>query len=830
LIHQEFINSRKTFVPQEGSQDSLIVEVGEQPGKDEIFKRRPFIGPSGDVLNECNKEVGIGRSEIYLTNVIKDLDLPLTQYINIEPKKPVYVSPAGQLYLDILKEELSGTKANVIVAIGGVALYALCERRGITKWRGSVLESTLLPGRKIIPALHPATVIPPKSQYLNRNLIKLDLQRAKEQSAFPDIYSRQRTFITRPTFTQSVEKLLEYRSIAKSESLPLTYDIELYNEEISCISFSIRADEVICIPFIYSTGDYFTLTQESQVWLLIAEIMEDKEIAKLGQNVGFDSHFLLRRYGIHVHNLYDTMVAQRILYPDYKVGLDFITTMWTDIPYYKDEGKKWFKVGGTWETLWHYNCLDSLACTDAHPKQMKYLSRMQNEATYDRQRSLIEPLTYMQEHGTKVDVKLMQKMHDDYSTKIDEMQQQLWRKVGFKLNPNSFPQMTKYFYTTRGHKPYKKRGGKGGMTVNDDALKRLARQGYEEASIIRELRSLIKNQSTYLNVAKVDKDGRIRCSYNPVGTRYSRISSSENIFGTGMNMQNWPHELMKCLVPDDGYVYYAYDLSQFENRIVAYVGKVKAMITAFETGMDVHKLTAALIFNKPYEEISDEPGSSSIAMGRFSERYWGKKSNHALNYDEGYVSFSLDCEIEERDGKWIVNRYHSVYPEVRGVYHQMVRDQLAENRTLTNLYGRRTLFLGKWDDKLFKEAYSCIPQGTCGDKINEDGLLHVYYNKNSYGPVELLNQVHDSIGFQMPLSLPWLEHAALLLSIKRSLETPLRWRDTEFVVPVDLVMGLSLCKEDGYELKHKRFPTDPTTLATELEKGYKLCLEKQVTG
>jgi hypothetical protein len=58
----------------------------------------------------------------------------------------------------------------------------------------------------------------------------------------------------------------------------------------------------------------------------------------------------------------------------------------------------------------------------------------------------------------------------------------------------------------------------------------------------------------------------------------------------------------------------------------------------------------------------------------------------------------------------------------------------------------------------------------------------------------------------------------------------LRWRDTEFVVPVDLVMGLSLCKEDGYELKHKRFPTDPTTLATELEKGYKLCLEKQVTG
>jgi len=348
-------------------------------------------------------------------------------------------------------------------------------------------------------------------------------------------------------------------------------------------------------------------------------------------------------------------------------------------------------------------------------------------------------------------------------------------------------------------------------------MRRLSRKGFKEASIILEIRGLGKLESNYLNVKKVDRDGRIRCSYNPVGTRYSRISSSENIFGTGTNMQNWPHEMLKYLLADDGYVGYFPDLNQAENRIAAYIGRVTQLIEAFERGDDVHRLTASLIFGVPYDEVSDEPGSCPISRGRFSQRHWGKKLNHALNYGLRYKGFALRYELPETEAKWLIERLHACYPGVRESYHSMIRDQLARDRTLTNLFGRKTRFFGKWDDNLFREAYSCIPQGTAGDKINEQGINYIYYNQDDFGPIELLIQIHDSIGFQIPLSFPWLDHARMLKKIKDSLETPLVWRDREFVVPVDLTIGKNLCKEEGVEIKSKDFPSSVEELAKRLE-------------
>jgi len=216
-------------------------------------------------------------------------------------------------------------------------------------------------------------------------------------------------------------------------------------------------------------------------------------------------------------------------------------------------------------------------------------------------------------------------------------------------------------------------------------------------------------------------------------------------------------------------------------------------------------------------------------MGKYSERFWGKKTNHEFDYDQGYRNFALQMEIPENEGKRIYNAFHAAYPGIKQVFHVLVRNQLAENRTLTNMFGRRTLFMGQWGDKLFKEAYSCIPQGTTGDKINEQGLNFVYYNQQWFKPVELLNQIHDSIGFQVPLSLPWNDHALMLLRIKRSLETPLVWRERKFVVPVDLTMGLDMYKEGPKcrEIKHKNFPTTVEALAKKLEENYVQITSKQ---
>jgi DNA polymerase I-like protein with 3'-5' exonuclease and polymerase domains len=237
---------------------------------------------------------------------------------------------------------------------------------------------------------------------------------------------------------------------------------------------------------------------------------------------------------------------------------------------------------------------------------------------------------------------------------------------------------------------------------------------------------------------------------------------------------------------DEGYVGYQLDLSQAENRVVAYIAPDPLMIEAFESGIDVHRLTASLIFNKRIEEISDEPGSTSIGGGIYSERSWGKKANHGLNYDLGYKTFAFYYEIPESDSRYIVERYHQAYPGVRR-YHAWVRQALSTSRTLEDCLGKRRIFLDRWGDQLFKEAYSYIPQSTVAGKLNRDGMLALWNGRHdTYECVDLLNQVHDSVWIQIPLSVPFRVHVEILSKLKGSLESPINWKLTSFSIPADV--------------------------------------------
>jgi DNA polymerase-1 len=807
---------RASRVPAKGDKStSIIALVGEQPGRTEVRKREPFCGPAGDELDKDLSAAGIPRSHCYVTNTFKDLDFPLEYYIKFS-RTGVTFSADGLEYLNELRDELMGCKANVIVAVGGVALYALTNRTGITKWRGSIIESTLIPGKKVIPIIHPSTVLPPKNQFLNKRLIIFDLMRVLKHSGFPELGLTPREVIVEPTFFKCIEFLTRCIYMGK-EGCIIDFDIEVYKEEISCISFSYSPVLSISIPFINSNGDYFSLDQEIAIWMKITELLEDSTITKRGQNLTFDSSILLSKMKIKVRNVVDTMIIQKIIMPDYKVGLDFITSIFTDIPYYKDDGKKWFKIGGSWPKFWHYNGLDAIATGASYPYQLEEAEKQNNIHTVIRQTKIVEPLVYMSQKGIRVDTEGMIKHRDKLLSRLEEVSNQLYPLIGEFNKVPSPKQLSQYFYGDLGNKPYLK---KGHITTDDTALVRLARKGVKEASLVQEVRSLRKIISTYANLDKVSEDGRLHCSYNPVGTKTGRLSSSEDIFGKGMNMQNWPHYMLKFLVPDEEYIFYIFDLSQAENRIVAYVGRIPRMISAFENKEDVHSLTAGLIFGKPPSEISSVDGSSSIGGGRHSERFWGKKSNHSFNYDLGYRNFSLVVEIPEGEAKWLVEKYHAAYPEVRGVYHQNIRLQLSKDRTITNLMGRRRVFTDNWGDELFKKAYAQVPQSTVADIINERGLNNIYYDQDRFHYAELMMQVHDSVVIQLPLSLSWKSHAEILLEIKKDLEVSLMTNEVEFVVPVDISMGLTLYKEEGKDFKADKISKDVDILATQLNIGY----------
>jgi len=788
----------------EGPLDCKIAFVGEAPGEEEVARRRPFIGKAGRKFDKLLRPVKIDRSTCRIENVfqVRPPNNEIKHFINLNRDNIV----PTEIFLEhqaALKERLEPCTANVIVALGNTAIYALCQGLGrpkVTARRGSILESDLLPGRKVIPTIHPSATLRQKYPQVQEHFVTFDLMRIVRESQFPDIRLLQRDLILEPTFPEALSYIRDCNSV------PLVgFDIETSREEITHISLATSSSSAICIPFMDGGQDYWNPDQELEIWLHLAALLENPQVTKLAQNGAFDVGFIYKRLGIVTGPLDDTMIAQGILYPDYPKGLDFqVSTYCNGEPYYKDDRKKWTKNPFGSELIFRrYNAMDSAVLMEIFPRQLEELEKQGNLETYQRQKALIHPLVYMAERGIKVDREGLRKGSEDAAGRIDEARKRLDELTeGMLSNPNSHQQVAAYFYVLKGEKPYLH---KGEITTNKTALQRLARKGYEEASLILEIRSGVKMKGTYYDIT-VDEDSRLRCFFNPVGTKTGRISSSETVTGTGGNLQNQPETMNALMQPDPGYIGVNLDLAQAENRYVAYVAGELTMIRAFEEGIDIHSQTGGLIYRVLVSEVTPK------------QRGDGKTSNHSFNFGQGYGQFSLRYQMPLNQAKWIWERYHKVYPGVRQ-WHSAVRDELSRNgRTLTNAYGRKRTFRGYWGDDMWREAYNWGPQGSIGEKMNQDGFRFIYERQDLFPEVELLSTVHDSVKFQVPLAVGALRVIQIIDLIKDQLERPMSWRGTEFKIPVDAALGFSFGEEDMLEWKHNHFEAAPwSDLVKELE-------------
>lgn len=788
----------------EGPTDCKIAIVGEAPGAQEEKYQKPFhyTGSSGELLNEILRSTGILRDLCYVDNVFqfRPYENHIAPYISFGRTKIKESDEFKQARLELMTR-LKATSANVIVPLGNVAMYAVLGMTSITKRRGSIYWSEELQ-KKVIPTIHPSAAL---RQYHVRNFIKNDFVRIKEESKYPEHEPLKREFLLDPSHQESCEYIESLNDIEM-----IAFDIEVSSEEVSHISFAKAPDDAICIPFYEGGKDYFTSSDEAYIWKLISQVLSNSKVIKVAQNGVFDATFLNQKYGIRTAPLEDTMVAGGILFPDYPKGLDFLTSIYCHgEPYYKDEGKKWFKNPfADYLTFRNYSAMDSAVLLQIFPQQVEELKKLGNYETYIHQVSLIAPLTFMQVVGIRMDVAGLKKASFDTAVELVSLEKEFKELVGYDLNISSPKQMIEYFYEIKKFPKYRKsiKDPKTGqrksvVTIDEKALKKIAGKGSREARIALDVRHKSKMKGTYYDIL-LDSDDRLRCSFNPIGTKNGRLSSGKTIFDTGGNLQNQPPEMKKLMIADPGYIFINIDLSQAENRDVAYVANVPRMMEAFENGEDIHALTAGLIFNKRPSEISREKGSTDIGGGRFSERDVGKRANHGFNYDLGPDNFATEQEIEVREGRFIHGRYHSIYPEIKQ-WHLSIQEQLRSNRILTNSYGRKRYFVERWGDQLFKGAYNFIPQSTVADKINREGINFIYYNQKLFYDVMLLNQIHDSIVFEMPIEAGTFRICQVITTICKELEKPICWKEREFVIPCDVAIGYNL--KDLREFKSTEF-------------------------
>ena len=345
-----------------------MVFCGEAPGKDEVLNREGFVGPAGKVLQKIIYTSGLSWSDVGRTNVVKrapdggfDSEHFLsTFYTTTRVNRKKVVAPTDELlaWYQALAVELAEQAPNVVVACGQEALKALCEVSGISKYRGSVLPSTLVKGLKVVPLMHPSW-IQRKRQWQELYISgRIVAEKVLPQSRSKELSYLEWDELLAPTINQ-VADCIRYLI---GERIPYALDIETRAGGVACVGLAYRpfdgVDRAICIPIQTTTGPYFTLEEEASVWGLLTELLATNPNL-VGQNIFYDLAWL-REYGVLPSGLVDIMLLFQRMYPELPKGLAFLNMLYNDIPYYKDDGKTWGKNEPD-ARLWSYNIKDCVA-------------------------------------------------------------------------------------------------------------------------------------------------------------------------------------------------------------------------------------------------------------------------------------------------------------------------------------------------------------------------------------------------------------------------------------------------------------------------------------
>ena len=533
---------------EEGNPDAKICFLAEAPARTEMRMGKPLVGPSGQLFDRSIHTAGIPRRDTYILNVWEtEVKRGAKGTITDSYGDTLWTEKSGftEAGLEAAQptiQRLQKCKANVICPLGGVPLDLMYQDHRITKWRGSILESSRLPGRKIVPTVHPAFLL--RGQYIMRYPFISDLARVREESSHAEIRLRKRIYRLDPSYDEAIA----YLDLANTQQAIAT-DIEVLNHQVSCFSVAISPDDVICISLVGRQGHRWTIEQEVEIWRRYALILANPDVMKINQNLIFDLGFLIKQMGIFYDGpLGDTMVAHHIIWPDFPKGLDYLCSIHTREPYYKDDGKLWSKPWADLDQFWLYNAKDSATAFEIWENLQDHLNNG-FRSSYEETIDLFPALLYMMTRGILVDLDQLEEYKKNTAKKIGEKEAELAETADYPFNPGSSKQCIEYFYTHKGIKPYTN-AKTHRPTCDDKALARIVRRfNLPEARLVQELRGLNKLMSTYLT-AGIDPDSRLRCSYNPRGTTTGRLSSSQTIFGGGLNMQNLHPEFKEFLVAD----------------------------------------------------------------------------------------------------------------------------------------------------------------------------------------------------------------------------------------------------------------------------------------
>jgi uracil-DNA glycosylase family 4 len=773
-----------------GSPTSQIAIIAEYPGETEVALKQPLVGGSGRYLWTELGKIGVKREQCYITNVIK-------RRVISDHREKLSV-PAEELrkWGAVLAQELSAlSNVKYLLLLGNSALTAITGHKGVKKWRGSVLTFSKEMGfgsnGLLLISYNPAFVLRDPAVETH---FKIDMARFKR--VINGTYKPHTIHAhTNPTKHRAIEFI---RSI-RAAGLPISFDIETIANETACIGFANDAHEGMCINFRgYDTPSRFDVTDEMAIRLEIAELFADPKQEFIAQNGNFDSYWLRYKDRIVAPVHYDTLLAHHTLYPTLPHSLAFLTTAYTEHPYYKDEKDSWRDLGSI-DQYWEYNVKD---CCITRAAWKGTLAELQQQKLYDFFKSHVmklQPhLVEMTTNGILLDHTLRGSIAKELTEQLDLLEQQVIDKAriatsdpSLEINPRSSVQLRDLFFSKL------KLVGRG--TSTDEENRKRFRVHPNTSPASKELLDALdkykeehKFYSTYVDT-QVDADGRMRCEYRQWGTQSApgRLSSSAVMWGSGTNLQNQPDRARPMFIAPPGYGLVYFDLSQAEAQYVAYAWGIKGFITNFEKARDnpelydFHRLNAVDIFKVPYDQVPKE----DFIDGKPTIRYKAKRCVHGLNYRMMPDRFSTVTGISISEATLAHRLYHSAYPEIARAWHDLV-SRVKRGEALYNAYGRRWILLSRIDsDEALDSIVAFEPQSTIGDKVCQ--VIYQAHEdkdwpKSSHGlEAAVTLNIHDAL-----IAVARLEDCGRVARILHKHATsPIIVRNHELSIPAEVALS-----------------------------------------
>ncbi|MGH9368322.1 MAG: DNA polymerase I [Thermoanaerobaculia bacterium] len=321
----------------------------------------------------------------------------------------------------------------------------------------------------------------------------------------------------------------------------------------------------------------------------------------------------------------------------------------------------------------------AVVCVALAPALASELSRRPElEKIYrEIERPLTPVLARMEIAGVAIDSPFLREASARMERELRELERKIWAEAGEEFNVNSPVKLGQILFEKLGYPVLKKTAKTKSSSTGVEVLNELAQRGYALPKLVLEFREIAKLKGTYVDALPqlADAGGRVHTSFRQTVAATGRLSSSDP------NLQNIPirtaagREIRRAFVAPPGRKLVVADYSQIELRILAHLSGDQNLIDAFERGDDIHRATAARIFNVAPDLVSSEM------------RFAAKRINFALLYGMAAFTLGKDLGVSTSEAKTYVDSYFAQFPKVRGCLDGIL-EEARRTREVRTIFGR----------------------------------------------------------------------------------------------------------------------------------------------